>query len=65
MMNHAVAADVTLGHYMAKSDAQLRAGWQAVADWIETEAQRCAAQSKVPLGSVASVAAPRAKPQDG
>lgn len=38
MMNHAVAADVTLGHYVAKSDAQLRAGWQAVADWIEQEA---------------------------
>jgi integrase len=27
MMNHAVAADVTLGHYVAKSDAQLCAGW--------------------------------------
>ena len=38
MMNHAVTADVTLGHYVAKSDAQLRAGWQAVADWIEQEA---------------------------
>ena len=38
MMNHAVAADVTLGHYVVKSDAQLRAGWQAVADRIEQEA---------------------------
>ena len=38
MRNHAVTADVTLGHYVAKSDAQLRAGWQAVADWIEQEA---------------------------
>ena len=38
MMNHAVTADVTLGHYVAKSDVQLRAGWQAVADWIEQEA---------------------------
>ena len=65
MMNHAVAADVTLGHYVAKSDAQLSAGWQAVADWIEAEAQRCAAHSKVPLGSIAPVAAPRAKPLDG
>jgi hypothetical protein len=26
MMNHAVAGDVTLGHYVAKSKAQLRAG---------------------------------------
>jgi len=65
MTNHAVATDVTLGHYVAKSDAQLRAGWQAVADWIEAEAQRCAAHSKVPLGSVASVDALRAKPQHG
>jgi integrase len=65
MMNHAVAADVTLGHYVAKSDAQLRAGWQAVADWIEDEAQRCAAHSKALSGSVASVAARRAKPRGG
>ena len=64
MMNHAAAADVTLGHYVAKSDAQLRAGWQAVADWIEAEAQRCAAHSKLPPGSVASVAAPRPKLRD-
>jgi len=35
MMNHAAAGDVTLGHYVAKSEAQLRAGWQAVADFIE------------------------------
>jgi len=65
MMNHAVAADVTLGHYVAKSDAQLRAGWQAVADWIEDEAQRCAVHSNVPPGRVASVAAPRAELRDG
>jgi hypothetical protein len=65
MMNHAVAADVTLGHYVAKSDAQLRAGWQAVADWIEAEAQRCAVHSNVPLNSVVSVAAPRPKLRDG
>ena len=44
---------------------QLRAGWQAVADWIETEAQKCAVQSKAPAGSVGSVAASRAKPEDG
>jgi integrase len=28
MMNHAAAGDVTLGHYVAKSEAQLRAGWR-------------------------------------
>ena len=61
MMNHAVAADVTLGHYVAKSDAQLRAGWQAEADCIEAEAQRCAAHSNARPDSVASVAARRAK----
>ncbi len=65
MMNHAVAADVTLGHYVTKSDAQLRAGWQAVADWIEARAKRCAAHPKVHLGGIASIAAPRARPLDG
>ena len=27
--------DVTLGHYVGKSEAQLRAGWQTVADFVE------------------------------
>jgi hypothetical protein len=49
---------------VAKSDAQLRAGWQAVADWIEDEAQRCAAHSKAPPGGIAPVAASRAQPRD-
>jgi hypothetical protein len=40
MMNHAAAGDVTLGHYVAKSEAQLRAGWQAVADFVEEAALR-------------------------
>jgi hypothetical protein len=40
MMNHAAAGDVTLGHYVAKSEAQLRAGWQAVADFVEQVAKR-------------------------
>ena len=40
MMNHAPAGDVTLGHYVAKSEAQLRAGWQAVADFVEEAARR-------------------------
>ena len=39
-MNHAAAGDVTLGHYVAKSEAQLRAGWQAVADYVEEAAGR-------------------------
>jgi len=38
MMNHAAGADVTLGHYVGKSEAQLRAGWQTVADFIEASA---------------------------
>jgi hypothetical protein len=40
MMNHAAAGDVTLGRYVAKSEAQLRAGWQAVADFVEEAARR-------------------------
>jgi Arm DNA-binding domain len=39
MMNHATVGDVTLGHYVAKSEAQLRAGWQAVADFVEEAAK--------------------------
>ena len=39
MMNHAAAGDVTLGHDMAKSEAQLRAGWQAVANFVEEAAR--------------------------
>jgi hypothetical protein len=38
MLNHSVAGDVTLGHYVGKSEAQLRAGWQTVADFIEAAA---------------------------
>ena len=35
MMNHAAeSGDVTGAHYVGKSEAQLRAGWQAVADLI-------------------------------
>lgn len=29
---------MTLGHYVGKSEAQLRAGWQTVADFIEAAA---------------------------
>ncbi len=35
MLNHAAAGDVTHANYVKKSDVQLRAGWQAVADFIE------------------------------
>jgi len=34
MLNHADGGDVTGAHYVGKSEAQLRAGWQAVADFI-------------------------------
>jgi integrase len=42
MMNHATGGDVTLGHYVGKSETQLRAGWQAVADFIETASSKAA-----------------------
>jgi integrase len=35
MMNHAGGADTAAVHYVHVSDAQLRTGWQAVADFIE------------------------------
>ena len=35
MMNHAAGGDLTLGHYIGKSEAQLLAGWQTVADFVE------------------------------
>jgi integrase len=37
MLNHAEAGDVTGAHYVGKSEAQLRAGWQVVADFIAGE----------------------------
>lgn len=39
MLNHATATDVTLGHYVGKSEGQLRKAWQAVADFIEESAR--------------------------
>lgn len=38
MINHAANNDVTLGHYVGKGEAQLRAGWQTVADFVENAA---------------------------
>lgn len=34
MLNHTDGGDVTGGHYVGKSEAQLRAAWQTVADFI-------------------------------
>lgn len=39
MMNHANSGDVTGTHYIGKGESQLRAGWQAVADFIEEMAE--------------------------
>jgi hypothetical protein len=47
MMNHAAAGDVTLGHYVAKSEAQLRAGWRVVADFVEEARGGCDADGPV------------------
>jgi integrase len=38
MLNHAPGGDVTLGHYVGKSEVQLLAAWQAVADFIDAAA---------------------------
>ena len=38
MLNHAAGGDVTLGHYVGKSEAQMRAAWQTVADFIDATA---------------------------
>lgn len=40
MVNHSLRGDVTGGHYVKKSEAQLRAGWQAVADAVTGEAKK-------------------------
>lgn len=58
MINHAISNDVTLGHYVGKGEAQLRAGWQTVADFIENaateEAARVAALDGEPAAPQAS-----------
>lgn len=46
MMNHAAGGDVTLGHYVGKSETQLRAGWQTVANFIEAAAAPQAAEGR-------------------
>ncbi len=49
MLNHAAGADVTLGHYVGKSEAQLRAAWQTVADFIDAAAASKAQPVPAPL----------------
>jgi hypothetical protein len=48
MLNHAAGGDVTLGHYVGKSEAQLRAAWQTVADFIDAEAAKEAQLAPAP-----------------
>jgi integrase len=36
MLNHTDAGDVTSAHYIGKSEVQLRAGWQVIADFIKS-----------------------------
>ena len=52
MLNHAAGGDVTLGHYVGKSETQLRAAWQVVADFIDAAAAKDA--EPVPAASVLS-----------
>lgn len=66
MLNHASGGDVTLGHYVGKSETQLRAAWQTVADFIEAAAAQAqpvsttSAHSKGPR----SVSAPTSPPHE-
>ncbi len=58
MLNHAVNNDVTLGHYVGKGEAQLRAGWQTVADFIVKAANEEMARLAVPADVLAAAASP-------
>lgn len=60
MINHAVNNDVTLGHYVGKGEAQLRAGWQTVADFI---AQAAATELDCLAASAAGERVTRAGPE--
>lgn len=62
MLNHADNGDVTGGHYVGKSETQLRAGWQAVADLIESLAgePHKAAASKKSGGKIVAIRERRA-----
>jgi len=39
LVNHAAAGDVTSEFYIGMGEAQLRAGWQAVADFLDQQAR--------------------------
>ncbi|MGB3704546.1 MAG: integrase arm-type DNA-binding domain-containing protein [Castellaniella sp.] len=54
MINHATNGDVTLGHYVGKGEAQLRAGWQTVADFIGNAAAEETARRATPDAMPAS-----------
>lgn len=58
MINHSTSNDVTLGHYVGKGEAQLRAGWQTVADFIVKAASEEMAHLAVPDGVLTAAAAP-------
>ena len=59
MLNHADGGDVTLGHYVGKSEAQLRAGWQTVADFVEAARPPAQTLAHVPRVSALSTTAAR------
>ena len=59
MLNHADGDDVTLGHYVGKSEAQLRAGWQTVADFVEAARPPAQIAAHMPRVSVLPTAAAR------
>ena len=59
MLNHADGGDVTLGHYVGKSEAQLRAGWQTVADFVEAARPPAQILAQAPRVSTLSTAAAR------
>jgi hypothetical protein len=60
MLNHAVGGDVTLGHYVGKSETQLRAGWQTVADFVEAAATPAESPVQIPrVSALPSVPARR------
>jgi integrase len=40
MLNHATSGDVTAGHYVHIDQDRLRAGWQAVADFLDAQAEK-------------------------
>lgn len=48
MLNHAAGCDITLGHYVGKSEAQLRLAWQSVADFIDAAAVKEAESAPAP-----------------